>query len=165
MEAVGDCLACGALYTEVRDQTGEHDGIHSALSYCVLKVSGSKGTPVALGDKQIALLETGVRNDLGGDRRRGARVRIAMRPVRHQRLHIRKIHAHIHDLRALCAESVGHAPARIDDAIGGMRLNGHTDNAVLKVYKNERCFYGIDLKGNGMHLVEGTLNFSLCPNI
>ena len=165
MEAVGDCLACGALYTEVRDQTGEHDGIHAALFECVLKASGSKGAPVALGDKQIVLLETGVWNDLGGDRRRGARVRIAMRSVRRQRLHIRKIHAHIHDLRHLLAESIGHAPARIDDALGGMRLDGHTDDAVLKVYKNKRCFYGIDLKVNGTHLVEGMLNFSLCPNI
>ncbi len=68
--AVEGC-AGGGFDAEVGGDAAEEDGVDAAAAELLIEVGGVEGSPLPLGDEEIAGLKTGFGGDVGGVGRRG----------------------------------------------------------------------------------------------
>src|SRR5580700_2037055 len=113
-KAEASALAGCGLDTCVGGDTGEDDRVNAAGFKLLLEVGSAEGAPMALGDEDVAGVETGGRSDLrrSGGQRLVAQVERLVDGKLHE---VVEIDAHIDDGRAVNAEGVGKFFGVFDD--------------------------------------------------
>src|ERR1700761_1817819 len=138
-------LTRGGLDAYIGGDACEDDRVDAAGLKRLLQAGSGEGSPMALSDEDVAMLETSGRSDLrccGGQWLVAQVVRLV-----DGKLHeVVEIDADIDDGSALNSEGVGKFFGVLDDLCGGMRHWIHTDDGILQVDEDECGFLGVELE-------------------
>src|SRR5580693_7537342 len=144
-KAQAGTLTRGGLDASIGGNACEDNRVDAAGFKLLLEVGSGEGSPMALSDEDVAMLETGERSDL----RRSGGQRLVAQVVRlvGGKLHeVVEIDADIDDGSAMCAKSFGEFPGIFDNLCSGMRHGVHADDGILQVDENKCGLFRVELE-------------------
>ena len=144
-KAETSALARSGLDACVGRDTGENNGIDSTGLELVFQVGASKGTPMTLGEGDVARPETGGSSNLRRNRRRRGVAQI-VRLVDGELQEVVEVDADIDDRSAVGAERFGESLGIFDDLRGSVGFGMHGDNGVLQVNEDKCGLLRVELK-------------------
>src|SRR6266550_6643712 len=144
-KAQAGTLTRGGLDAGVGGDAGEDDRVDAAGFKLLLEVGSGEGAPMALSDKDVAMLETSGRSDL---RCCGGQWLVAQvgRLVDGKLHEVVEIDADVDDGSAVNAEGVGKFLGVFDDLCGSMRHCIHADDGILQVDEDECGLFGVEVE-------------------
>jgi hypothetical protein len=144
-KAEAGTLASRGLDAGVGGDAGEDDRVDAAGFELLLKIGAGEGTPMALGDEDVARLEAGG----SGDFRCCGRQRLVAHVVRlvDRKLHeIVEIDAHVNNRDTLGAEGFRELPGIFDNLTGGIWRRAHAEDGILQVNEDECGLFTVELE-------------------
>src|SRR3984885_13411315 len=144
-KAQASTLTRGGLDACVGGDACEDDRVDAAGFELLLEVGAGEGAPMALGDEDVAGVETGGRSDL---RRCGRQRLIAQvgRLVDGELHEVIEIDAHVDDGSAMCAKNFGKFFGVFDDLCRGMRHGVHADDGILEIDEDKCGLFRVELE-------------------